>query len=250
MKPLYEVRGLQFQYPLGRTVISALRGVDFSIPEAGFFCLSGPSGSGKTTLLNLLGLIETLDRPEHGSGEIRLSGRSLKALREAEKNAIRQREIGFVFQNFQLFPVLSAEENVEYFLARQGIGAREREDRVSQALHSVGLWEHRKKRPLEMSGGQRQRVAIARALAKRPKVILADEPTASLDSATGAGIMELFQAANRQAGTTLVISSHDPMVQAFCPSHIHLHDGKIASPPNFGLARASAAAPAAESIGV
>lgn len=227
MTPLYEVRKLEFSYRLGSQLMPALRGVSFDIPEGAFLGLSGPSGSGKTTLLNCLGLIEALSPAQPGS--VRFAGKDLATLPEPGKTEIRKRDIGFVFQSFQLFPVLTAEENVEFFLARQGLSKRERAERTESALKSVGLWEHRTKKPLELSGGQRQRVAIARALAKRPRVILADEPTASLDSNTGAEIMELFKEANRKAGTTVFVCSHDPMVLGFCSNGIKLHDGEIQS---------------------
>jgi putative ABC transport system ATP-binding protein len=232
---IYEVNDLKFSYRLGNQRLEALRGVSLDIPAGAFMSLSGPSGSGKTTLLNCLGLIETLS-PSSAStpsqqGSIRFLGRDLASLGETARNEVRKRAIGFVFQNFQLFPVLTAEENVEYFLTRQGLPRNERKERVLAALKSVGLSEHRRKKPLEMSGGQRQRVAIARALAKRPQVILADEPTASLDSQTGSEVMDLFRQSVKETGTTVIISSHDPMVLAYCPVNVKLHDGRIVPNP-------------------
>ena len=222
MISLYTLEDVQFSYTLGKQSVPALKGVNCSIEYGDFICLSGPSGSGKSTLLNLLGLIEPPQR-----GTLKYYGRNLKDLKEPELNSIRKFEIGFVFQNFNLFPVLSAQENVEYFLTRQKLTARDRSDRVKKALQSVGLWEHRKQKPLEMSGGQRQRVAIARALAKSPRVIIADEPTASLDHRTGQEIMNLFLEANSLLGTTLLLSSHDPMVQKMCPIRFHMMDGTL-----------------------
>jgi putative ABC transport system ATP-binding protein len=222
-KPIFEVSDLRFDYLLGGENIAALRGVSFSVSSKELVCLTGPSGSGKTTLLNVLGLIEPLQM-----GNVVFGGRSYQGISEAEKNKIRRHQIGFIFQSFQLFPVLTAEENVEYFLARQGIAKDERRTRVREALEAVGLWDkHRNKKPLEMSGGQRQRVAVARAIAKRPEVILADEPTASLDQKTGRELMENFAELNRTLGATFIVSSHDPMVREFLPRQIRLIDGQL-----------------------
>ena len=221
-KTLYKVRGVRFSYSFGHLRAPALNGIDTDIAKGEFVCFSGPSGSGKTTLLNLLGLIETLQE-----GSIELDGISVAALTESAKNRVRRYRIGFVFQTFQLFPVLRSDENVEYFLARQGLPVQERRRRVRDALEVVGLWEHRDKKPGELSGGQRQRVGIARALAKHPDVIIADEPTASLDQATGRGVMETFERFCSERGVTIIASSHDPMVQRFAHRRLHLVDGRI-----------------------
>lgn len=221
-RSLYRLRSVHFCYPLGALRVTALSDVDLDIERGEFICLSGPSGSGKTTLLNLLGLIEPVQ-----DGSIALGGTSLQALSERQRNWIRRYRIGFVFQSFQLFPVLRADENVEYFLTRQRLGRDTRRERVRAALEAVGLWEHRAKRPSEMSGGQRQRVALARALAKQPEVIIADEPTAHLDQATGKGVIEVFSRLGRERGVTLIMASHDPMVQAFAQRRIRLVDGRI-----------------------
>ena len=220
--PLYRIRDVKFCYDFGKLKAPALNGVSLDIAKGDFVCLTGPSGSGKTTLLNLLGLIEAVQ-----DGDVRFGNDSLKTLTEAEKNRIRRYRIGFVFQTFQLFPVLTAAENVEYFLTRQGIPTAERKKRVKDALEAVGILDQRDKKPAEMSGGQRQRVAIARAIAKRPQAIIADEPTANLDQATGKGVMEIFAALNGEHRITLIISSHDPMVQAYSRHQIRLADGKI-----------------------
>ena len=220
--PLYELRDVSFSYTLGKVNAVALRGITLTVPHAAVLCLTGPSGSGKTTLLNLLGLIEPVQE-----GHITFDGRAIDALDEGEKNRLRRFQIGYVFQQFHLIPVLDAEENVEFFLARQGLARKERARRVESALVSVGLWEHRKKRPLEMSGGQRQRVAIARALAKEPRVIIADEPTASLDQKTGAAIVDLLLKLKEASNVTVIVSSHDPMVQSRIPSHVVLDDGAV-----------------------
>lgn len=221
---LYEVSRMSFSYRLGGHEIHALEDLSCQIRQGERICLSGPSGSGKSTLLNLLGLIEEVQ-----GGSLKFMGQEVNALREREKNRLRKFELGFIFQSFHLFPVLSAEENVEYFLIKQGLSVGERKSRVREALESVLLWEHRKKKPLEMSGGQRQRVAIARAIAKNPQVILADEPTASLDQSTGREIMEFLTRLNEKTGTTLIISSHDAMIQEYCNRRLTLRDGRMES---------------------
>ncbi len=222
MSVLYAGNGITFNYQLGTQTVPALNGVEVSLERGGFYCLAGPSGSGKTTLLNLLGLIENLQ-----TGKLLFDGTDLSEISETEKNQIRRFRIGYVFQSFNLFPVLRAEENIEYFLHRQGVAAAERKQRVADALNATGLWEHRHKRPAEMSGGQRQRVAIARALAKKPALIIGDEPTASLDQETGKGIIDTLVALNRSSGVTVILSSHDPMVQARSQHVINLRDGRI-----------------------
>lgn len=235
-RSLYQATDLHFRYQLGAQKVTALAGVSARIESGECVGLIGPSGSGKTTLLGLLGLIEPLQE-----GSLEFNGQPLDRLSEKEKNAIRRHQIGFVFQNFLLFPVLSAFENVEYFLIRQARGwggtrstRAERAERVEESLRQVGLWEHRHKRPLEMSGGQRQRVAIARAMAKQPSVILADEPTASLDQATGRQVMEIFSRVNRERGVTVIFSSHDPMAQSFASRQIRLVDGRVLHPDATG----------------
>jgi putative ABC transport system ATP-binding protein len=222
MSRLYSCENLRFSYVLGSVPVAALKGVDLSLESGALVALSGPSGSGKSTLLNLLGLIEA---PQEG--RLELFGRDVATLSEAEKNELRRHKIGFIFQSFHLFNALSAAENVEYFLHKQGVDSAERARRVQEALTDVGLWEHRSKRPLQMSGGQRQRVAVARALAKRSEILIADEPTASLDQNTGHSLMELLSKINRERGTTIVVSSHDPMVLSFIPKVIRLVDGRI-----------------------
>jgi ABC-type lipoprotein export system ATPase subunit len=220
-RPLYQVREARHSYQLGALRVPALDGVMLDVAGGDFICLTGPSGSGKTTLLNLLGLIEPLQQ-----GSVTFAGTSVQSLSERERNRIRRYRIGFVFQAFHLLPVLRADENVEYFLTRQGLPRGTQRERSRAALEAVGLWEHRRKRPSEMSGGQCQRVAIARALAKRPDVILADEPTAHLDQENGRGIMEIFSRLNREHGVTLVMASHDPMVQGFASRQVRLVDGR------------------------
>lgn len=220
---VYQCTDLTFGYRLGNADFLALRGLSVNFAAGCFSCISGPSGSGKSTLLHLLGLIEEIQQ-----GDIAFFGKSLRSLGEVERADIRRYKIGFVFQNFHLIPVLSAYENVEYFLTKQGLLSSVRRERVEDCLEQVGLWEHRSKRPAEMSGGQRQRVAIARALAKHPKVIIADEPTASLDQKTGSEIMEIFGKLSQSRGVSLILTSHDPMVHNFCSEVVRVVDGCLA----------------------
>lgn len=221
-KLLYETTRLGFDYQLGKQTVQALRDIDLRIDRGDFVCLSGPSGSGKTTLLSVLGLIEPVQK-----GKVMFEGGDVSALSEAEKNRLRRFRIGFVFQQFHLIPVLSAEENIEFFLTRQGVAKAERKKRVQEALAAVGLTAQSRQRPLEMSGGQRQRVALARAMAKRPDVIIADEPTASLDQKTGKEIMGIFEELNGSRQVTVIVASHDPMVQAFAKRQVKLRDGEV-----------------------
>ena len=185
----------------------ALSDLSLEIQRYSSVTFSGPSGSGKSTLLNLLGLIEPLQ-----GGEILFKGENFLTMTQKRKNEIRKVKIGFIFQQFHLIPVLSTEENVEYFLKRQGLSKKEIAERVKYSLEVVGLWDHRKKKPGELSGGQKQRVAIARALAKHPEVIIADEPTASLDQKTGRGIMDLLLKLVRDKKVTVILTTHDPQV--------------------------------------
>ncbi|MHC1743410.1 MAG: ABC transporter ATP-binding protein [Syntrophobacteraceae bacterium] len=222
---LFDVRNLRVSFRVGNESFEAIQDLSLSIAPRSTVCFQGPSGSGKTTLLNSLGLIEPLQK-----GEIRYMEQGYRGLAEAEKNKLRKFNFGFIFQTFNLMSVLSAEENVEFFLARQGLSASERVNRVREALEQVALWEHRKKRPLEMSAGQRQRVAIARAIAKQPRVIFADEPTANLDQATGKGIVAILLALNRELGVSILCASHDKMVQDQFEKQIVLVDGRIQTP--------------------
>ena len=219
---MYSVNNLSFSYYLGKAEFKALQNVSLTIPQGDFVTLAGPSGSGKSTLLSLLGLIE-----ETPQNTIFYQGQDLHALDENHKNHLRRFEFGFIFQHFYLFPVLTAYENVEYFLVKQGIPADERKVRVEWALQTVGLIDYQHKKPNELSGGQRQRVAIARALAKKPKVIIADEPTASLDSKTGQTILDYLLTINRDSKVGVIMASHDPMVLSASPRIIKLHDGRL-----------------------
>ena len=210
---VYETRGVE-------TV--ALDAVDLAVEEGEFAALAGPSGSGKTTLLNLLG---ALDAPS--SGEVRLDGENLADLSPAALSELRLRKLGFVFQAYNLIPVFSAAENIEFVMELQGVAAAERRKRAEELLAEVGLEGLGEKRPLEMSGGQQQRVAVARALASRPRVILADEPTANLDSKTAIRLLELMAELNKVHGVTFLFSSHDPLVLERARRRIWLRDGGI-----------------------
>lgn len=219
---LYKIEHLVFSYYLGKQQVEAVRGVSLTIPNASLVTISGPSGSGKSTLLNILGLIE----PVQG-GKLYFQGENLSQIGEKRKNQIRKFEIGFIFQQFHLFPVLNAEENVKYFLTRQKLSKKEVNERTEEALRAVGLWEHRKKKPSELSGGQKQRVAIARAIAKRPKVIIGDEPTASLDQKTGREIMDILVRFVKEEKGTVILTTHDQMVQSYSDQNFHLVDGLL-----------------------
>lgn len=222
MEQLFQGASVSLNYMMDDVRVEALKAIDFVIQTGQFTCFAGVSGSGKSSLLNLLGFIEPLQ-----AGELRYRGRSVADLSEEELNLIRRFEIGFVFQSFFLIDVLTAEENVEYFLMRQGMDREKRKLRVSAALEWVGLSEHARKRPGQMSGGQRQRVAIARALAKQPKVIIADEPTANLDSKTGADVLQLLRRLCSEQGCSVVMASHDQQAIAIADTVLQMKDGRL-----------------------
>ena len=215
-------RGLTRVYQEEAVPVHALRGVDFSLSSSEFVSLSGPSGSGKSTLLNIVG---GLDRQDEGI--IELDGEELAALSEGDLAALRLRKIGFVFQAYNLVPVLSALENVEFILQLQGVGSAERKERAGEALKSLGLSELQDRRPGEMSGGQQQRVAIARAIVTNPVLLLADEPSANLDSETTKELMELLRNLNETQGMTIITATHDPMVMGYAKRQVHLRDGTV-----------------------
>ncbi|UCG87149.1 MAG: ABC transporter ATP-binding protein [Gemmatimonadota bacterium] len=212
-------------YMVGRVRVPAVRGVTLDIEHGAFMSIAGPSGSGKTTILNLLG---ALDTPTSGTvqiGDGTTDGLSLKTLAD-----FRNTHLGFVFQTFNLIPVLTVRENVDFPLQLQGIGnKRERNERVMKILQEVGLGDLVDRRPTELSGGQQQRVAVARALVKGPRLVLADEPTANLDSETAGEIMALMQMMNEKHGTTFIFSTHDPLVMERASRLVRLHDGRVAS---------------------
>jgi len=208
-------------YTLGRTRVPALRGVSLDVAPGEFVAVAGPSGSGKSTLLNLIGC---LDHPS--SGRVLIGGEDVARLEDDALSDLRARTIGFIFQTFNLIPVLSALENVEFPLLFRGGDPRGGE-RARRALSEVGLADFGRHRPDELSGGQRQRVAVARALVTDPVIVLADEPTANLDSATGEAIIDLMLEINRRDGTTFIFSTHDPKVMAHAHRVVHLVDGRI-----------------------
>ncbi|MCX7029810.1 MAG: ABC transporter ATP-binding protein [Spirochaetes bacterium] len=211
-------------YATGESVVHALRGVSLEVAQGEFLSIAGPSGSGKTTLLNLVGCIDAAD-----SGEITIGGTRVSSMKRDELAMFRRRNLGFVFQTFNLIPVLSASENVSFTLSLLGIGEREIRERTRAILAEVGLAGMENRLPSRLSGGQQQRVAVARALVKEPSIVLADEPTANLDSDTGQAILELMRSMNERHRTTFVFSTHDPMVMAFARRLIRLHDGAVAS---------------------
>ena len=223
--PLVVARGLVKIYKeKSKVPVRALDGVDFDVAAGEFTAIAGPSGSGKTTLLNLIG---ALDRPSEGT--IRVAGHDLAAMGRAERATFRLRYLGFVFQAFNLIPVLSAEENAEFSLLLRGVPAEERRRRVRQELADLGLDDElMRRRPNELSGGQQQRVAVARALVSRPALILADEPTANLDSKTGARLLDKMRDLNARTGITFLFSTHDPMVMERARRLVLLRDGRIA----------------------
>jgi putative ABC transport system ATP-binding protein len=200
----------------------ALDGVSLSVEEGEFSVLAGPSGSGKTTLLNLLG---TLDAPT--SGRVFIDGTDVSTLTEGERSQLRLLKLGFVFQAFNLIPVLTAAENVEFVLLLQGVGGGERRKRAVSLLGEFGLAELANKRPPEMSGWQQQRVAVARAIAANPRIVLADEPTANLDSKPAENLLDLMLEMNQQRGVTFLFSTHDPRVMRRARRILHLFDGRI-----------------------
>jgi putative ABC transport system ATP-binding protein len=230
--PLFEVAGLRKTYRLGAITIEALRGVDLVVTKGEFVVVAGPSGCGKTTLLNLLG---ALDGPD--SGSVLFEGSDLGRLTSAGRTLFLRRKIGFVFQSFNLVPVLTAYDNVEYPLWIDGLGRVERRRRTEEALASVGLAGRMHQRPDRLSGGERQRVALARGLVHEPRVILADEPTANLDSKTGAEIVDLLARMNSERGTTFLIATHDPAILERSPRRVRLLDGRIVADEGPGARR-------------
>ena len=206
----------------GEQVIRGLDDVCIDIEEGSFVCLSGPSGSGKTTLLNAMG---GLDNPD--SGEILVGDRRVDQLGKSALADMRLHSIGFVFQAYNLIPVLTARENIEFVMQIQGMPAAERKARAMAMLEEVGLADHEDRLPSQLSGGQQQRVAVARAIVSDPTLVLADEPTANLDSTSATQLIELFRELNRERGITFVIATHDVRVMAYCPRLIRMEDGKI-----------------------
>lgn len=232
MPPIVQLEDVVKEYPLGKVTVHALRGVSLSIERGEFIAIAGPSGSGKTTLLNQVGCVDTPTR-----GTVRIDGQSTGDLSEKDLTRLRLHKLGFIFQSFNLVPVLDLAQNVELPLLLQGgMTGKERAARVAEIINKVGLAEQVGQRPNELSGGQRQRVAIARALVTRPAIVLADEPTANLDTATGETILDLMRTLNREQGTTFIFSTHDQRVMAHARRLVTLVDGRIATDEATGAA--------------
>lgn len=225
------LKGVYKDYPLGKTTVHAVRGVDLTLARGEFTVLAGPSGSGKTTVLNLIGCVDVATR-----GVVEVAGRDTKRLTESARTRLRLETLGFIFQSFNLIPVLDLYQNVEFpLLLRNDIDKKERARRVMELIERVGLTGQKKQRPGELSGGQRQRVAIARALVTKPAIVLADEPTANLDSVTGRSILDLMREMNRD-GTTFLFSTHDAVVMQAAQRVIRIADGVIADDGHAGAA--------------
>ena len=221
---IVEARNVTKEYREGRTEVRALRGVNLEIGAGEFIAIAGPSGSGKTTLLNIISGLDAAT-----SGEVCVDGEDISGKAAARLSELRLYKIGFVFQAYNLIPVLTARENVEFTMLLQGIAAGERRRRALEMLGRVGLEGLENRRPPTLSGGQQQRVAVARAIVTRPRLVLADEPTANLDSETGAKLLDLMRELNRTENMTFVFSTHDPMVMDYSRRLIRLHDGLVAS---------------------
>ncbi|MGD0338961.1 MAG: ABC transporter ATP-binding protein [Bacteroidota bacterium] len=222
MNALVQTEAIVKHYELGKVIVPALHNVTMKMDRGEFATICGPSGSGKTTLLNLLGFI---DSPT--SGEVFFDGARITYNGRSNHHKLRLEKVGFIFQTFNLIPVLTAYENVEYPLLLTAKSSAERRTLVERILREVRLWEHRHHKPNELSGGQRQRVAIARALVNNPQLVLADEPTANIDSVTAAEILDLMRTLNEEDNVTFLFSTHDPVVVRYAMRVIRLHDGEI-----------------------
>ena len=218
------IENIHKTYKTGNGEIQALRGVSLDIEKGEFLSLAGPSGSGKTTLLNIVGCIDSADM-----GDVVFAGQSVSKLKSDDQAAFRRDHLGFVFQSYNLIPVLTAFENVAFGLTLMGVDEKETRERTMESLEEVGLADMSNRRPGRLSGGQQQRVAIARAIVKRPAILLADEPTANLDSTTSREILDLMKALNERHQCTCIFSTHDPLVMDFAKRLIKLHDGLITS---------------------
>ncbi len=221
---MIKISNLHKTYVDGDTRVHALRGIDMEIKQGEFLSIAGPSGSGKSTLLNLIGCIDDID-----AGEIIIQDKTVSSMSASELVALRRANIGFIFQTFNLIPVLSAYENVAMVMSLLNLPKDQIRQETMQLLSDVGLQGMEHRRPAKLSGGQQQRVAIARALIKKPLIVLADEPTANLDSETGESVLKIMKQINESRGTTFLFSTHDPMVMDFADRLCNLHDGKIIS---------------------
>jgi putative ABC transport system ATP-binding protein len=220
--PIVVLDGVHKTYRQGEVEVKALRGLDLRVAPGEFLALTGPSGSGKTTALNLIG---ALDRPSEG--KVLVDGHDLGAMGRGARSRLRRDRIGFVFQAYNLVPVLTAYENAEMVMRLQGVDAKERRERVMSLLREVGLGGMEDRRPTQLSGGQQQRVAIARAIASGPAVTLADEPTANVDSGTADKLLDLMERLNRERGATFIFSTHDPRVMERAHRVVRMVDGRI-----------------------
>jgi putative ABC transport system ATP-binding protein len=220
---MVECTDIKKTYRQGKVAVEALRGVDLTIQKGGFVALAGPSGSGKTTLLNIVG---GLDSPD--TGRVVVDDKVLDRMNRTQLANLRLHRIGFVFQAYNLIPVLSALENVEFVMLLQGVPFVQRREQAMAILDDVGLGDAYNRRPAELSGGQQQRVAVARAIVSGPSIVLADEPTANLDSNTGNGLLEMMVELNETRGITFIFSTHDQMVMDFARRLVHIRDGKVA----------------------
>jgi putative ABC transport system ATP-binding protein len=222
--PIVELADVKKDYPLGSVTVHAVRGVTLEIEAGDFISIAGPSGSGKTTILNMIGCIDTPT-----AGTVTIDGAATSELGDRALTDLRHRRIGFIFQSFNLVPVLNVYENIEFplLLGRERLDKQEKERRITELIEQVGLGDHMRHRPNELSGGQRQRVAVARALVTEPQIVLADEPTANLDSTTGNQIIELMKQINAQRGATFIFSTHDPEIVDIANHVVRLHDGVV-----------------------
>ena len=220
---IVELKNVKKTYMLGKTEVLALRGLSFSIERGDFAAIAGPSGSGKTTILNMVGCIDTPTE-----GDVYVEGEDVAVLPDKELTRFRLNKIGFIFQSFNLIPVLNVFENIEFpLLLKRDIGRKERQELIMHFIEEVGLEERVRNKPAELSGGQRQRVAIARALVTRPVIVLADEPTANLDSETGHKIVDLMKEINRNEKTTFIFSTHDRHIMEHAGRVINIRDGML-----------------------
>jgi putative ABC transport system ATP-binding protein len=236
MEPIVRIVDVVKEYSLGKTVVPALRGVSLDVHPGEFISIAGPSGSGKTTLLNLIGCVDVATR-----GMVVVAGKNTAQLSERTLTSLRLNTIGFIFQSFNLVPVLSVFQNVEFpLLLQRKLSSAQRRTRVMTLLEQVGIATHADHRPSELSGGQRQRVAVARALVGSPQIVLADEPTANLDSVTGEHIIDLMKELNEKDGTTFIFSTHDARVMAHANAVVRLEDGRIIGREQPAVAAAAA----------
>jgi putative ABC transport system ATP-binding protein len=219
---IVECTDIKKTYHQGKVAIQALRGVNLSIARGGFMAIAGPSGSGKTTILNIIGGLDSMD-----TGSVVVDGNALDEMNQSQLARLRLNKIGFVFQAYNLIPVLSAIENVEYIMLLQGVPTAQRRDLARSILNDVGLEGTYDRRPAELSGGQQQRVAVARAIVSNPSIVLADEPTANLDSKTGKGLLEMMNEMNEKKNVTFIFSTHDQMVMDYARRLVKIRDGLV-----------------------